>query len=146
MRLHLAILYKDYLNLIMEGKKTIEARLSKVKCPPYESVSIGDKIFLKETGGPIKGEVIVRDVKYYSNLTPERLVEIINKYKKGLMINDNFLTAKIGSKYLTLIFLSEVKKYMKKIPFNKKDRRAWVLLSNEQQPILFDFGKNGGVK
>lgn len=146
MKIHLAILYKDYLDLILEGKKTIEARFSKVKCPPYGKVSIGDKILLKETGGLIRGEAIVVDVKYYSNLTPETIIKIINKYKDEVMIKDDFLNSKIGSKYLTLIFLSKVKKYTQEIPFIKKDRRAWIVLSDEQQPTLFDFGKNRGCK
>ena len=120
----------------MEGKKTIESRFSKVKCLPYGKISIGDKILLKETGGPIRGEAIVRKVAYYSNLTPEKISEIMAKYKEDLMIEEDFLNAKIESKYLTLIFLSNVKKYAREIPFVKKDRRAWVVLQQEQQPTI----------
>ncbi len=136
MKTHLAILYKRYLDLILDGKKTIEARFSKVKSPPYGIVSKGDKILLKETGGPIKGEATAKEVKYYTDLTPEKIMKIIEEHKEGLMIKEDFLDTKINSKYLTLIFLSNVKKYIPEIPFVKKDRRAWVVLSHGQQTLL----------
>lgn len=126
MKVHLAILYKDYLNLILEEKKTMEARFSKVKGIPFGKVNKGDKILLKETGGPVRGEAIVKDVKYFENLTQSKIIEIVNLYREELQIQDDFLQQKIDSKYLTLIFLENV---IKVSPYhvNKKDRRGWVL-------------------
>ncbi|MCL0058952.1 DUF4186 family protein [Dehalococcoidia bacterium] len=142
MKIHLAILYKDYLDLILEGKKTIEARFSKVKCPPYGRVSIGDKILLKETGGPIRGEATVSVVKYFDNLAPSRVVHIVNKYKEQLQIKDNFLNQKLDSNYLTLIFLKDV---VEVSPYfiNKRDRRGWIVYYNHApQSIQLDLFGN----
>ena len=85
MKIHLAVLYKEYLDLILEGKKTIEARFSKVKAPPFRKVSKGDKILLKESGSPVRGEALVKDVKYFEGLTSERVQEIINSFNEGIV-------------------------------------------------------------
>lgn len=138
MKVHIAILYKYYLDLILEGKKTIEARFSKVKSPPFGKVSEGDKILLKETGGPIRGEAKVRRVEYFSNLTPQNILEIVSLYKNELMVKEDFLELKLKSRYLTLIFLEDIKK-TKEYRIDKKDRRGWVVLSDNRQPQLFDF-------
>ncbi len=133
---HIAILYRYYLELILKKEKTIEARFSNVKQPPFGKVFKGDRIFIKETGGPIRGEAEVNNVNYYSNLSHSKIFEIVNKYKDQLRIKDDFLNIKLESKYLTLIFLQNVKKVN---PYNikKKDRRAWVVLKNHER--IFDF-------
>lgn len=140
MNVHLAILYKEYLDLILEGKKTIEARFSRVKSPPFGRIKKSDKILLKETGGSIKGEAIATEVKYYEDLTPDRIMSIVNIYRKELQIKENFLKQKINSKYLTLIFLGNVR-YITPYSINKKDRRAWIIIENQNQRSIFDFGK-----
>lgn len=145
MKAHLAVLYKYYLDLILEGKKTIEARFLKIKCPPYEKVSKGDKIILKETGRPIRGEAIVKDVKYYNNLTPQKILEIVHIYQDELMIKDDYLNLKINSNYLTLIFLGNIKKVEMPLPIVKKDRRGWVVLSDDNQLSLFKFNLDGEI-
>lgn len=138
MNIHIAILYRYYLDLILEGEKTTEARFSKVKSVPFGKVLKGDKILLKETGGPIRGEAKVNDVKYHSNLTPHKILDIVNTYKDQLRIKDDFFNLKLESKYLTLIFLHDVKK-VEPYYIKKKDRRGWVILNRKDQQKLFDF-------
>jgi ASC-1-like (ASCH) protein len=126
---HLAVLYKEYLDLILEGKKTIESRFSKVKTAPFRTIDRGDRILLKESGGPVRGEATVKDVKYYDGLTPEKIEEIVSSFNDGLQIRESFLQQKIDSKYATLIFLenvSEVPPYYVK----KTDRRGWIVWSH----------------
>jgi ASC-1-like (ASCH) protein len=135
MKTHLAVLYKPYLDLILEGKKTIEARFSKVKIAPFRHVDTGDKILLKESGGPVRGEAVVKDVKYYEGLTPGKIEEIVHSFKDGLRIKKDFLQQKIHSKYATLIFLENVRE----VPpyyIRKKDRRGWVLWDQGNQKYI----------
>ena len=136
LKTHIAILYRDYLIKILEGKKTIESRFSKVKSIPFGKVSIGDKILLKITSGPICGEAIVDDVKYFNDLTPTKVVDVVQNYKEGLQIEEDFLKMKMDSKYATLIFLKNVQE-IKPYNIEKRDRRGWVILEKERQLQFF---------
>ena len=41
---HLVIFKKAYLDLILQGKKTVECRLSQYKRPPFNAVASGDTL------------------------------------------------------------------------------------------------------
>jgi uncharacterized protein YqgQ len=71
-------------------------------------------------------------------LTPQNILEIVSLYKNELMVKEDFLESKLKSRYLTLIFLEDIKK-TKEYRIDKKDRRGWVVLSDNRQPQLFDF-------
>ena len=64
---HLAILKRAYLNLILAGEKTIECRLTRMAKPPFGVVKKGQRIYLKESSGPVRavaraGKVISRQI------------------------------------------------------------------------------------
>src|SRR5690348_3798482 len=68
--LHLAIFQEPYLTFIMDGRKKIETRFAKRPCPPFQRVSTGDVVLLKESGGDIVGLCEVEEVWFY-NLDPD---------------------------------------------------------------------------
>lgn len=123
---HLAVFHKEPLNAILSGKKTIESRFTKVKCLPFGRVVKGDRILLKQSAGPVKGEAIVRNVMYFENLSPKKVLDLFKKYPT-ILAGKEFIKLKKCSKYATLIFLKDVKKVT---PYRveKKDRRPWVIL------------------
>ena len=60
----MAIFRQPYLDLILDGKKTIESRFSLDRRAPYNSVKNGDKIIMKEFWGLIKDGFTVNIVQY----------------------------------------------------------------------------------
>ena len=50
-------------NKFLNGQKTIESRQSIHKVAPYNRVSVGDEILLKETGKDVTATAKVKDVK-----------------------------------------------------------------------------------
>ena len=56
---HLAIFNPPFLDLILEGRKTIEGRFSKVRCAPFGVVQEGNVVLMKESGGLVKGSFVV---------------------------------------------------------------------------------------
>ena len=126
---HLAILVQPFLDLILNGKKTIETRFTKVKCSPFQKVKEGDIILLKQSGGQVIGEMIAGRVEYFSDLTPQKF-ENLKKYSSEICseYEDLFWEKRKDARYITFIYVAGVKKYDKPYPFPKKDRRAWVLL------------------
>jgi ASC-1-like (ASCH) protein len=108
---HLAIMKKSW-NLtkkILEGKKVIESRWYKTKYPPFDRISVGDVVYFKDSGEPVKIRAEVSDVKQFSKLTPAKVRKILDEYGERDGIEkqklDEFFDLFKNKKYCILIFL-----------------------------------------
>lgn len=124
---HIAILKQPFFNMVLSGEKTIESRWSMNKIPPYDKVSVGDKILLKESGKDVTAIAIVKDVKYYQ-LSPELVEEIRLKYGKQIG-TDKFKDWKstMQKRYCTLIWLCNVKE-IEPIKVKRSNGAGWLIL------------------
>jgi ASC-1-like (ASCH) protein len=134
---HLVILKKPYLNLIVSGRKTIELRLGKGRRGAFGHVYRGDRLFLKVSSGPVCAVATVADVKYYEDLTPQRIVQIRQQYNDRIMGGDAVWESMMDRRYGFLTWLRDVRP-ITPIQIDKKDWRAWVVLSKGK-----DFGLLG---
>ena len=134
MKHHLAILSPGWIELILDGSKTIESRFTKVRCAPFRKVHSGDIVYLKESGGPVKGMFTVAEVETYENLTDGQICDLFYKeYREQIFSSlsaamqrppDKWLTAK----HATLIHIDDPVQFDKPLSFPKRDPRAWVVL------------------
>ncbi|MGB1286597.1 MAG: ASCH domain-containing protein [Aggregatilineales bacterium] len=125
--IHLAILATQYINLILDGKKTVESRFSIHKRMPYKRINPGDIIFLKETGGPIRGICYVSKTEFFDLKKDVSLSEIMDEYRNELQIHDiSYWQRYKKANYATLIHLENVRA-IDPMPFSKRDRNAWVI-------------------
>ena len=69
MQHHLAILAPGWIEPILDGSKTIESRFTKVRCAPYGKIHADDLVYMKESGGPVKGQFTVAEVETFDNRT-----------------------------------------------------------------------------
>jgi hypothetical protein len=130
--IHLGIFVEPYLQLIIEGKKTIESRFSVNRCPPFGRVSKGDILLLKRSGGPIVAICLINDFWTY-HLDKTLWDEIKEIHAKALCINDpEFWKQKKNSNYATLMRIKNVFIF-NPIFFEKRDRRGWVILSRKEE-------------
>jgi ASC-1-like (ASCH) protein len=136
--LHLAILVNPYLQLLLDGQKTIESRFSVQRRAPFDQVTEGDIILLKRSGGPILGIGIVAKACFYET-TPEVLKDIQATYAEALGIRDpSFWAARAQTRFATLLWLEQVTT-ITPIPYHKRDQRAWVILKQRiQQQQLWE--------
>jgi ASC-1-like (ASCH) protein len=125
---HLAIFIGDAIENILNGKKTIESRFSMNNTLPYGSVSKGDEVLLKKSGGDILGRVIADNVLFYQNFGTKGLVEFRKMYSEDLCVDEKFWEDKSKARYVSLIFLKEPQRFVAAIKFKKHDRRPWVVL------------------
>jgi len=128
MRKHLAILKRPYLNAVLDGKKTIEARLTKTKRQPFGQIDVGDFVYLKRASGPICGTAKVTAVKIYENLNSSEIGKIKKLYNKQICGNQSYWQIKSDCSYALLIWLEDVKE-ISAFNISKKDQRTWVVLS-----------------
>ncbi|MDE0313871.1 MAG: ASCH domain-containing protein [Candidatus Poribacteria bacterium] len=138
---HLAILTDPWLDLILDGHKTIETRISKVKLPPYEAVAVGDHVLMKQSGGPIKGAFEIEQIETYhadSNLDKLVFDEVFREnarqiygFQEVMYAHRDALEKKwCESKYATFIHVENVQRYDPDIPIKKTNRLAWVVLGD----------------
>jgi ASC-1-like (ASCH) protein len=124
---HLVILKKQCLDDILSGKKIIESRLWQIKKASLGLIKPGDKLFLKQSSGPVCATAQILEVKFYYNLTPRQILEIKKEYNDRIMGSNEYWQSKADCKYAVLIWLCNIKP-IKPVMINKKDWRAWVVL------------------
>ena len=135
---HLVILKKPYLEAILNGRKQLELRLTKTKHHGFGRVFAGDKLFLKESSGPVCAIATVEAVKNYEDLTPEKILEIKQQYNHLIAGNDEHWLGKMDCKFGFLVWLKDVKT-IEPARIHKKDWRAWVVLSEKENFGLFEL-------
>lgn len=135
--LHLAILVNPYLQLVLDGQKTIESRFSINRRAPYAKVQQGDVVLFKQSGGPILGIGAVEESLFYQ-LTPETLQKIRTKFAQELCVDDPaFWANRASAAFATLLRLQHVRS-ISPITYTKRDQRAWVILqSRTNQPSFW---------
>jgi len=128
MSTHLAIFVGDAIELILTGKKTVDARLTQSATIPYQKVMSGDMVLMKQSSGGVVGQFEVENVLYFQNLNEESVHDIKKKYGAKIKMNEAFWNLKWGAKYGTLIFIKHPQRLVSSLPYHKKDRRSWVVL------------------
>ena len=131
---HLVILKRPYLRLIISGQKTIECRLTKGRCIPFNNISNGDKLYLKLSSGPVVATANVESFFQAQDLSLDQLALIKDCFNPMIMGSEEYWYEKADSQFCILIWLTNVKE-IQPIQIKKKDWRAWVVLSAKN-----DFG------
>ncbi len=134
---HLVILKKHYIDKAICGLKTIESRLSKTRREYWRKVRTGDKLFLKESSGPIRAVAKVRKVEYFEGLCASKIDGLKRKYNQQIIGDDEYWQSKSDSRYCVLVWLNGVRE-IKPVRIRKKDWRAWVVLSKKEDFGLFN--------
>lgn len=135
---HLAIMRKSWglLPKILTGKKTIESRWYKNKYTPWDKIKKGDAVYFKNSGEPVTIKTEVVKVLQYSDLTPQKVRDILNKYGTGdgLGIDeiDKYHQMFKDKKYCLLVFLKSPQK-IKPFDINKIGfgaMAAWISVND----------------
>jgi len=139
---HLVILKKPYLDAILASSKTIESRFTKTKRSYFGRVLPGDKLFLKESSGPVCATAKVAAVKNFENLTPQQIIEIKQQYNHYIKGSEEYWRSKADCRFGVLVWLKDVEP-IEPVRIRKKDWRAWVVLTVKEN---FGLLKNGEFK
>lgn len=135
-RLHLAVFTQPYASLILSGDKTVESRFSCVRCAPYDRVSHGDVVLIKESGGPVIGIFKVGGVWSYE-IDDSSWDDIRDRFAEAICPQgSSFWSDRSSAQYATLMKVQKPDR-LKPIIWPKRDRRGWVVISNPTQNGLF---------
>lgn len=134
--LHLGVFVEPFLQFILDGSKTIEARFSERRCAPYRRVESGDVLLLKRPGGPVVGICEVGNVWSY-RVDPDSLLELRRQFAVALCARDDaFWNEQRSACFATLLRLQNVRK-LPPLCWEKHDRRGWVVVRRKtsQMPL-----------
>ena len=135
---HIAILKKSWklIDKILSGEKKIESRWYKNKSAPWNKIKAGETVYFKESGSPVTIKTEVEKVLQFSNLTPNKVKELLNKYGENIGIKANDFYEQLKDKnYCLLIFLKNPEK-IKPFQINKTGfglMSAWICVNNIEQ-------------
>ena len=138
--LHLAILRQPYLDLIVDGTKTLESRFNTKRAAPFGRVAVGDLILLKGSGRPITNYFFASAARSI-DLAIEPIEEVRRLYGGGICAQneEEFWQERAQSGYCTLVEVGE-RGSIPDLHVVKKDQRGWVTFSRVEQgdaPTLF---------
>jgi len=113
---HLAILKKswNFLPKILAGEKKIESRWYKSRHAPWDKVRANEAVYFKESGEPVTIVSEVDRVLQFSELGPQKVRELLEKYGAEIGIEKSripyFVETFKDKKYCMLIFLKNPQK------------------------------------
>lgn len=131
--LHLAIFSSGFISKIFTGKKTYDGRFSKIRCMPFETIEKGDLVLMKKSGGPIVGYFVAGKVRFFKDLTQNKLEGIVKSYWDKLVLTHEFWKLKKDSKYLSLIEITRPTKFRMPVLVKKKSLSGWVSIGGDSQ-------------
>jgi cytidylate kinase len=137
---HLAVFVEPFLQLLLEGRKTVESRFSRTRRAPFKQVNPGDIILLKRTGGPVVGKCRVAQVWFYV-LDPASWNEV-KEFAPSICASPLFWTERANAKYATLIRVTDVER-VPMFRIQKRNRLGWLVLKRARQKPSFLIGIAG---
>lgn len=131
-RHHIAIFTPYWIDLIFSGSKTIESRFAKTRLAPFGKVKPDDVVFMKESGGPLRGVFFVKKVVFYENMDLDTISEIDTDYNEEIFGQPYFLDhwdRWVECKHATLIWIGEpIIKFAAPLTYKSQGRSGWRLL------------------
>ncbi|HWB20432.1 MAG TPA: ASCH domain-containing protein [Phycisphaerales bacterium] len=142
--IHVAILLKPYLDLVLAGKKTVECRLTRQACAPYEAIEAGERIYFKQSSGPYGATAIAEQVLFRDTLTRSAVRELWRAYNHLICGEAEYWRLKQASRFCTLIWLSDVTATDSGPEIPNPQGRAWLTL--EEDPAWRRVGHPRNIK
>ena len=126
---HVAIVRSGVAARLLSGEKTIESRFTRTRRPPFDSVSVGDVIHFKVSGGDVIGTSRVRRLVRYADLTPTRLRSLERRYGRRLATTPAYWTQRRDCRFGVLIWLTPLRPAVTPPAIPRQFGNAWVEVS-----------------
>lgn len=126
--IHVAVVHSPYLDAILAGHKTIESRLSKVRCDPFGVIFTGERLYFKARSGAVLATAVADQVLSFNDLSPKRIAALRREFGPAIDAQPDYWKAKQTARFATLITLTEVEHVRFGPRFPAFYGRAWQRL------------------
>ncbi|MFG0247900.1 MAG: ASCH domain-containing protein [Phycisphaeraceae bacterium JB051] len=138
MHQHIAILQRQYLDLILSGIKTVESRLTGNALAPFGKIQPGQRIYFKQSSGPFRATAIADKVDFYDNLTPAKLRKLYDQYNARVCGSEDYwFITKARAKYATFVTLRDVLPTHVGPAMKPSQGLAWFVIDPVDIPLPF---------
>lgn len=148
MPIHVAILRAPYPKLILDGRKTIESRLTKQPLEPFQKISTGERIFIKQSSGPFVATAIAGAVHFFDQLTRPKVAALKARFNEAVCGDDEFWEWKRDSRFASFIELTQVQPWDRGPKMKPSSGLAWFVLPDAlspRVPVMFEVKLTPGA-
>jgi len=148
MPIHVAILRAPYPKLILDGRKTIESRLTKQPLEPFQKISTGERIFIKQSSGPFVATAIAGAVHFFDQLTRPKVAALKTRFNEAVCGDDEFWEWKRDSRFASFIELTQVQPWDRGPKMKPSSGLAWFVLPDAlspRVPVMFEVRLTQGA-
>ncbi|MEO1237711.1 MAG: ASCH domain-containing protein [Planctomycetota bacterium] len=136
MAVHVAILRREYAAMVLSGRKTVESRLMKVRCPPFGVVNVGDRLYVKVSGGPFVARATAASVHDYADQTPEQVDALRERWNPAVCGPRAYWDERRDRPFATMVRLMGVEPTDVGPRFAPRHMRAWYVLDDTADPVM----------
>lgn len=143
---HVAVVMPRYLQLILAGRKTAELRLTRSRTPPHGVVSVGERVYFKQTSGSVRATAVVELVEFFEGLSPEAIQLLAERTRDTVRGGRDFFQSKMNARYASVVHVVRVEPCSSGPDFSAQrraqPRAAWLVLPDESDvyPACVDRG------
>jgi hypothetical protein len=134
MPIHVAIMKRPYLQAILDGRKTMESRLTVRPLAPYRAIQPGERMFFKVSAGPFLATAVAGPVHFFEQLTPAKVVELKRRFNDRVLGDEQFWQGKRDSRFATFVELERVQPIGRGPVMEPSRGPAWFVLPDEAAP------------
>jgi hypothetical protein len=143
MPIHVAILKRPYIRMILDGRKTVESRLTRTAQPPYRAIESGERVFIKASGGPFMATAIAGRIEQHDGLEPYDILRLRLRHDKAVCGDDGYWQLKQNSRFAVFVQLTRVEP-IDAGPAYPRSMRAWHVVDDSLSPLM-DIPLTGGA-
>ena len=122
----------DYVQMMLDGSKTVDIKLANRRIAPYGYIKPGDFMYIKESSGPVVGRVMIPQVHYYE-LEPgsPELLDILLVIQERVGLRDEEHAHRMFEnnsyrKYATVFELADPIELPNPVRIEKNNMFTWV--------------------
>jgi len=146
MAVHIAILKPRFLNMILDGAKTVESRFTKTDRPPFNQVTPGEAIHLKQSGGPFAAVAEAGRV-WSKHATDEReLRRVFDRFADRVGVDATYWPLVRGKPFVTMIELKVVQPCTAAPRYKPRNMWAWYTLDDRDGVVAATTLTDGAIR
>ena len=132
--IHVAVLKPKYIEMLLDGSKTIECRLTRNRIEPFGRIRNGDRVYFKESSGPFRATAIVDGVISHEDLDEEGIQKIREQHGEEIRAASSYWESKRTARFGVLLRFRKLEEVSRGPKLPTLNGRAWIRLPREEDP------------